>query len=94
MEKEYSCPKCDGTDVYFAKKQVITGVGGIYGNRAREERRPFCKVCDIEANWVNALDFAPSQVPVAIRRPWIWIVTGIFAFMAFFFDGNEFRTPW
>jgi hypothetical protein len=50
MAPTYVCPKCNGTDVYFAKKQIITGVGGVYGNRQKEVDRPFCRKCDIEAN--------------------------------------------
>jgi hypothetical protein len=46
------CPKCGSDDLYYAKKLVITGVGGIYGNRARDVQRPFCRACDIEANMV------------------------------------------
>lgn len=34
--------------MYFAKKQEIRGLGGIYGQRAREVLRPFCTTCDIE----------------------------------------------
>lgn len=49
MAATHVCPKCNGTDVYFAKKQVITGLGGIYGNRQKEVERAFCRKCDIEA---------------------------------------------
>jgi hypothetical protein len=49
MPLTYVCPKCNGTDVYFAKKQIITGIGGVYGNRQKEVDRPFCRKCDIEA---------------------------------------------
>jgi hypothetical protein len=50
MPEQHVCPKCEGTQVYFAKKQIITGLGGIYGNRSKEVLRPFCKKCDIECN--------------------------------------------
>ena len=53
MTWSYVCPKCNGTDVYWAKKQILTGLGGIWGNRAKEVQRPFCRECDIEANSVN-----------------------------------------
>lgn len=49
MAATHVCPKCNGTDVYFAKKQIITGLGGIYGNRQKEVERAFCRKCDIEA---------------------------------------------
>ena len=52
MSFAYKCPKCSGEDVYFNKKQVITGIGGIYGNRQKEVERPFCRKCDIEANQI------------------------------------------
>jgi len=50
MATTHICPKCNCTDVYFAKKQIITGLGGIYGNRQKEVERPFCRKCDIEAS--------------------------------------------
>ena len=50
MALTYVCPKCSGTDVYFGNKQKITGVGGIYGNRQKEVKAPFCRKCDIEAD--------------------------------------------
>ena len=50
MAPTYVCPKCKGTDVYFANKQKITGIGGIYGNRQKEVKAPFCRKCDIEAD--------------------------------------------
>lgn len=49
MAVTYVCPKCSGTDVYFAKKQVVKGLGGIYGSHQKEVQRPFCRNCDIEA---------------------------------------------
>jgi hypothetical protein len=48
VEGLYRCPKCDGTDMYFQRKQEITGLGGIYGQRARMVKRPFCRACDVE----------------------------------------------
>jgi hypothetical protein len=50
MAPTYVCPKCSGTDVYFRNKQKITGLGGIYGNRQKEVKAPFCRKCDIEAD--------------------------------------------
>jgi hypothetical protein len=50
---KHVCPKCNGNDVYFNKKQIITGFGGILGNRQREVERPFCRKCDIEAKEIR-----------------------------------------
>ena len=50
MERTYQCPKCGGNDIYFAKRQRITGLGGIYGNRARMVDTPICRVCGETAN--------------------------------------------
>lgn len=61
MSWSYVCPKCKGTEVYFAKKQILTGIGGIWGNKAKEVQRPFCMKCDIEANSMN-LDSEGNQV--------------------------------
>lgn len=48
MDAEFECPKCGGNDAYSAKKQQVVGLGGIYGSRQREVKRPFCRNCDIE----------------------------------------------
>jgi hypothetical protein len=53
MAVKHVCPKCNGNDVYFNKKQIITGVGGVWGNRQREVERPFCRKCDIEAKEIR-----------------------------------------
>lgn len=50
MSREFVCPKCAGKDMYYAKKQEITGLGGIYGQRAKQVVRPFCVNCDVEGN--------------------------------------------
>ena len=47
---EFECPKCLGRDVYFAERQVITGIGGIWGNRGKSVKKPFCRKCDVIAN--------------------------------------------
>lgn len=50
MSPTYLCPRCDGTEIYFAKRQRITGMGGIYGNRAKMVNTPLCKACGESAN--------------------------------------------
>ncbi len=50
MELTYQCPKCGGNDIYFAKRQRIVGLGGIYGNRGKMVDTPLCKVCSEIAN--------------------------------------------
>lgn len=49
MSAVYECPKCNSQDVYFGNKTIVGGIGGIYGNRSKDVRRPFCRTCDIEA---------------------------------------------
>ena len=41
----YTCPRCQGTEIYFAKRERMTGLGGIYGNRSKMVRTPLCKAC-------------------------------------------------
>jgi hypothetical protein len=48
MEAEFECPKCGGNDAYSARKQQVVGLGGLYGSRQKEVKRPFCRTCDIE----------------------------------------------
>jgi hypothetical protein len=89
MALSYVCPKCDGTDVYFAKKLIITGLGGIYGNRQKEVERPFCRKCDIEAK-VSGRDtegikkfwvlYARISIGVAVVMLMLWLwASGIFS---------------
>jgi hypothetical protein len=47
----YKCPRCGGTEIYFAKRQRITGSGGIYGNKARMVKTALCKSCGELADW-------------------------------------------
>ena len=42
----YKCPKCGGSDYYMSNRNVMKGVGGIYGNRGGVKKFPVCKVCD------------------------------------------------
>jgi hypothetical protein len=44
------CPKCLGTDTYFAKKQITTGIVAGWGGKQIDIQAPYCKKCDIEAN--------------------------------------------
>jgi hypothetical protein len=41
-----TCPKCGGTDYFLSKRTVITGIGGVWGNRGGVKQFPVCKVCD------------------------------------------------
>lgn len=50
MSPTYLCPRCNGNEIYFAKRQRITGLGGIYGNRAIMVNTPLCKACGETAN--------------------------------------------
>ena len=42
----YKCPKCGGSDFFMSTRNVMKGVGGIYGNRGGVKKFPVCKVCD------------------------------------------------
>ena len=43
---EYKCPKCGGSDYFMSTRNVMKGIGGIYGNRGGTKKFPVCKVCD------------------------------------------------
>ena len=53
MAITYKCPRCGGTDIYFAQRQRITGVGGIYGNRAKMVKTALCKECGENADLIR-----------------------------------------
>ena len=68
----YKCPRCQGTDIYFAKRQRITGSGGIYGNKARMVNTALCRSCGENA------DFTPDAGDVRrLRKILALTATGI-----------------
>lgn len=42
----YSCPKCGGSDYFMSTRNVMKGVGGIWGNRGGTKQFPVCRKCD------------------------------------------------
>ena len=42
----YKCPKCGGSDYYMSNRNVMKGIGGIWGNRGGVKKFPVCKVCE------------------------------------------------
>lgn len=40
----YQCPRCDGSDAYFADRPRVTG-RNIYGDRISNVKVALCKVC-------------------------------------------------
>ena len=63
MPVTYKCPRCGGDDIYFAKRQRITGVGGIYGNKARMVKTALCRACGENADAITD----PADVKRAIK---------------------------
>jgi hypothetical protein len=53
MAITYKCPRCEGTEIYFANRQRITGAGGIYGNRAKMVKTALCKQCGENADLIR-----------------------------------------
>jgi len=73
-EYKYECPRCDGTEVYFAKRQEITGVGGVYGNRARMVQTPLCKGCGEKMNSQRVHSETYLKTDQKLRRYPIWVI--------------------
>ena len=44
--KNLACPKCGGSDYFVSQRNVIKGVGGIWGNRGGVKGFPVCRICD------------------------------------------------
>lgn len=44
--RKYKCPKCGGSDYFMSNRNVMKGIGGIYGNRGGVKKFPVCKVCE------------------------------------------------
>jgi len=43
---DYKCPKCGGTDYFMSQRTVMTGIGGVWGNRGGVKEFPACSVCN------------------------------------------------
>ena len=63
----YKCPKCGGTDLFWSKRNVITGIGGIYGNRGGVKEFPVCRVCD------EIMEKVPETTEELLRSPRTWL---------------------
>lgn len=46
---KFECPKCFGTEVYFANRPISTGIFGI---RAKQVKTPYCRSCDVVSNMI------------------------------------------
>ena len=46
VDPSYKCPKCGGSDYFMSTRNVMKGMGGIWGNRGALKKFPVCKVCD------------------------------------------------
>jgi hypothetical protein len=44
--KNLTCPKCGGSDYFVSQRNVMKGIGGIWGNRGGIRGFPVCRVCD------------------------------------------------
>jgi predicted RNA-binding Zn-ribbon protein involved in translation (DUF1610 family) len=68
------CPRCGGTDIYFAKRQRITGFGGIWGNRAKMVDTPLCKACgevaNLNMNSAENREFKKEKTSADLRAIW------------------------
>jgi len=43
---DYKCPKCGGSDYFMSQRNVMKGMGGLYGNRGGVKKFPVCRVCN------------------------------------------------
>ena len=46
MTSNLICPKCGGADYFLSERNVVKGIGGIYGNRGGTKKFPVCRTCD------------------------------------------------
>jgi hypothetical protein len=78
LMSELTCPKCGGTDYFFSKRNVITGIGGVWGNRGGVKQFPVCKVCDEIMSEPHKWDHQPITTNSGSSgvSPW-WIVLGL-----------------
>jgi hypothetical protein len=74
----YICPKCGGTDYFMSTRNVIKGVGGIYGNRGGTKKFPVCRNCDEIMDGYNKKIMSRRTLAIAVGS---WIVGIILAFI-------------
>ena len=39
------CPRCGETEIYFAIRETMTGIGGVWGNRMKKVNTAICRNC-------------------------------------------------
>lgn len=88
MSDVYECPKCNSQDVYFGTKTILGGLGGIYGNRSKDVRRPFCRTCDIEAVPLKRESKGNAQA-----LPIVLIGVGVVWILTYYISGTGFPLP-
>ena len=82
------CPRCGGTDIYFAKRQVIKGPGGAWGVRARMVDTPLCRACGEvstfdkaerrEEERKNTPKFSKGFISVVLLFTFLFLLVGFF----------------
>lgn len=39
------CPRCGEVEIYFAIRETMSGIGGVWGNRMKKVNTAICKNC-------------------------------------------------
>ena len=88
MTTTYKCPKCGGSDYFMSTRNVMKGMGGLYGNRGGVKKFPVCKVCDeiMDKEGEIAAERWEPRKGSAIKGMAILasVVFGLFLIVAFF----------
>ena len=52
-----TCPRCGEIEVYIAKREIMTGIGGVWGHRVKFVNHAICKDCGEIAITQGQIDF-------------------------------------
>jgi hypothetical protein len=90
---KYQCPRCDGSDAYFAQRPRVTG-RSIYGDTVSNMKVALCKVCAEEMTvFITAEERAKSwsdfkgflKVFAIISAVILVVLGGLFVWVALFY---------
>ena len=77
----YKCPRCEGTDIYFAQRPRIQGVGGVYGNKEVMVKTALCKNCgenaDLITDSITPKGFLKLGLIFIVVFCLFWLVVGL-----------------
>jgi hypothetical protein len=77
----YKCPKCGGSDYYMSNRNVMRGIGGIWGNRGGVKKFPVCKACEEIMDRSGSWKFTKKGLIIVLAPIFIYFLFWIVAYL-------------